>query len=494
MFKSFLLEIFLSCAILLQLLFNTRLNNKSTLNYLIIDTILYSQVSFIIFVLIVLSTTVLGDFFSFNVCFISNSEIVFIKLIISCLLLLSLKLIISTFSLQNLNFHEFISIFLLSLLASFFILNSKDLISFYLSIEMQSLCFYLLACFKRNSAFSSEAGLKYFIGSSFMSGIFLLGCSILYGALGTLNLANISILTTFTMLPLLSNISLFGILLITFFLLYKTAAVPFHFLYPDVYEGAPLSSTVIFNLLPYFSIYFFFNEWLHSINMFFPTIQILLLFCGILSILVGTFFAISQFRIKRLVIYSSIAQVGFLISALSLNLTGGIVIVYFYLFIYLLTSFLIWGFIFLFLNFKNNICWGTILPPLLVSSFSKVFKLNKIFGFSFVVVFFSLGGIPPFVGFISKILVLQELINNSFYLISVILIIISSISVFYYLRIIKIMFFEPVYLEKNTSIFLFSNAINLQTLYIHFSFSLFLLLFLCFIPEIVLIFFTIIFN
>ena len=494
MFKSFLLEIFLSCSVLIQLLFNTKLINKFTLNYLLLDGILYSQISFILFSLLILSTTILSEFYSFNLSFINTENLVLIKSIIILILLISLKLILSSFSLQKLNFHEFISLFLLSILASFLIISSKDLISFYLSVEMQSLCFYLLACFKRDSVFSSEAGLKYFIGSSFMSGIFLLGCSLIYGAFGTLNLVNTSLLTSFDVDSLLNGYLIVGFTLVTFFLLYKTVAVPFHFLYPDVYEGAPLSSTIIFNLLPYFSIYYFFYEWINILNIFFPEIQLIVIFCSLLSIITGTFFAISQLRLKRLVIYSSIAQTGFLLSSLSCGLTNSIVVVYFYLIIYLITSFLIWGFIYTFLKFKNSSSWCTDLNPLLISSFVKLFKFNKVLSFSFVLIFFSMAGIPPLVGFISKILILQELLSNSFYFIAIFLIVISSISVFYYIRIIKTIYFEPIETKKNNFVFFFNDSLKLQNLYISFSICLFLLSFLSFTPEFILIFLNIIFQ
>jgi NADH:ubiquinone oxidoreductase subunit 2 (subunit N) len=214
----------------------------------------------------------------------------------------------------------------------------------------------------------------------------------------------------------------------------------------------------------------------------------------LLSIITGTFFAISQLRLKRLVIYSSIAQTGFLLSSLSCGLTNSIVVVYFYLIVYLITSFLIWGFIYVFLKSKTSASWYTDLNPLLISSFVKLFKFNKVLSFSFVLIFFSIAGIPPLVGFISKILILQELLSNFFYFTAIFLIVISSVSVFYYIRVIKIIYFEPIETKKNNFVFFFNDSLKLQNLYISFSICLFLLSFLSFTPEFILIFLNIIFQ
>jgi NADH-quinone oxidoreductase subunit N len=487
MFKSFLLEVFLSCSILAQLLFNTKLIKKPVLNFLLLDTILYSQLFFILISTLILTSVTLSEFYSFNITFINTNSSVLIKALILIILILNLNTVLNSFSLQNLNFMEFASIFLLSVLSSFLIINSNDLLSFYLSIEMQSLCFYLLASFKRNSVFSSEAGLKYFIGSSFMSGIFLLGSSLIYGCLGSLSLSNIFLLTVFDLNFSLNILLITGVTLITIFLLYKIGCAPFHFLYPDVYEGSPLSSTVILTILPYLSIYVFFFNWLTCLNISLAFIQDIILGCAILASSVGTLFALFQLRLKRLVIYSSISQVGFLLSALALNTDNNLVFVFFYLIIYLITLSLIWGFALIFLNFKQGAAFEKITAPLLISSFNNLFKKHKILSFSFAVILFSIGGIPPLAGFFSKIFILEGLLIASFFTLAKALIIISSISAFYYLRIIKIIFFEPKNIEKENQDFLFYSNLKFHFLYIIFSFSLFLLFFFSFYQELLLI-------
>jgi len=174
---------------------------------------------------------------------------------------LALLFIGRSFCLQSINFFEYFTVFLLSLLALLLLINSSDILSAYLIIEMQALCFYILASFKRNSSFSTEAGLKYFISGSFISGVFLLGASLIYGCLGTLNFNILSWLLTFDFSSdfiILRILIIIAVCLITFTLCFKIAAAPFHFWSPDVYEGSPLASTLVFSIIPKISLFVFF--------------------------------------------------------------------------------------------------------------------------------------------------------------------------------------------------------------------------------------------
>jgi NADH-quinone oxidoreductase subunit N len=274
--------------------------------------------------------------------------------ILSCLVVSFVLL--RSFVLQSLNFFEYFSILLLSILSLLLLVSSCDLISTYLVIEMQALCFYILASFRRNSAFSTEAGLKYFIAGAFISGIFLLGASLVYGSLGTLNFNTLSLLLSFNLntdLIYIKMFSLVGILLITITLLFKVAAAPFHFWAPDVYEGAPLSSTIIFSILPKLVIFSFFIKWLCVISSLFYSIKDFFVIIGLFSVFVGTFFALSQKRVKRLIVYSSIAQIGFLVAALETGSVSGFSSIFFFLVIYIISSILIWNHLTLFYNFQK---------------------------------------------------------------------------------------------------------------------------------------------
>ena len=455
--KSFLPEFFLSACILTQLLFNIKVINNTKYNFPIVDREVFYQTMFILFGLFLLYFNLKIEGFFSNFLFVNDESTRVIKILILLVCLFTLNIVIQAFSLQALNFFEFFVIFLLSLLSLLLMVSSSDLISFYLIIEMQALCFYILASFKRKSSFSTEAGLKYFLSGAFISGFFLFGCTLVYGCLGTLNFNSLTLLLSFPFDSFneeFKYVLLTGVLFITSTLLFKIACAPFHFWAPDVYEGSALSSTVIFSIIPKISLVFFFIKWLCCLDLLYLDIKNVLIFCGILSAFLGTFYGLSQKRMKRLIIYSSIAQVGFIVAGLSVNSLDGFTFVLFFLVVYMITSILIWAHFVLLYSFQNmiNTFYKRFSSPLYISSLSNFFNRNKLWALSFVIIFFSIGGIPPLVGFISKIFILFSNINSNNplnILAAVLLIIISSISVFYYIRIIKIMFFEPKISEKS---------------------------------------------
>lgn len=492
--KSFIPESFLSISILFQLVFNIKVINNLKYNFPIIDREVFYQTIFILVSLFFLYFNLKIEGFFSNFLFVNDESVRIVKILVLLTCFFTLSIVLQTFLLQTLNFFEFFIIFSLSLLSILLLISSSDLMSFYLVIEMQSLCFYILASFKRDSSFSSEAGLKYFISGAFMSGFFLFGCTILYGCLGTLNFHNLNLLLS---IPLSSDEPMFkffittGILLITSTLLFKIACAPFHFWSPDVYEGSPLSSTIVFSIIPKTAIIYFFIKWICCVNINFFYINHVLMFCGIFSVFLGTFYALSQKRLKKLIVYSSVAQVGFLVAGLSINSLGGYTAVIFFLAIYIITSILIWSHFSLFYSFQQNInsFYKKNSTSLFISSLTNLFNSNKLWAFSFVIIFFSIGGVPPLTGFLSKILILSELVNSNFIYASALLIILSSISVFYYIRMIKIMFFEPKTLEKYYEKFqvVFYSSF-LDTIYLCISFLLFLLITIFFFPTFFLLF------
>jgi len=403
-----------------------------------------------------------------------------------------LVFIFKSFSIQTLNFFEFFIILLFSILSSFLLISSYDLLSAYLSIEMQALCFYILASFKRNSAFSTEAGLKYFISGAFISCIFLFGASLIYGSLGTLNFNCINLLLSFSFSNEFENLNYFvilGSLCIISTLFFKISAAPFHFWSPDVYEGSPLSSTIIFSILPKIVIFSFLIRWVFSISKTFFLIKELFFIIGILSVIIGALFSLKQKKIKKLIIYSSIAQVGFPISALGSGSYSSYIFIYFFLITYMLTSILVWGhFTIMHKSQKSlNTFFNTSSISLFLSSLSNLFGANKIWSFSFVFIFFSIAGMPPLLGFLSKAFIILGLIESEQLFTAIFLVVISAISVFYYIRIIKIIFFEISSLKRSNNKFmqLVSTTIDFETLI--FSILLFLLLLLFIYPSFLLL-------
>lgn len=481
----FIPEIFLSFSILYQLLANVTLITNFKNNYPILNIEIFFQCFFIFFCLILLfiNNEMEGYFFNFLFCNDLSAKLVKIFVVFTCIF--NLLSIVRSFSTQNLNFFEYYIVFLMSILSTLLLICASDLLSIYLLLEMQTLSFYILTSFKRNSAFSTEAGLKYFIIGSFISGFLLFGCSNIYGLLGTLNLNNLALILELPFLKefiVYNNFLLICFLIVTIVFLFKVSAVPFHFWSPDIYEGAPLSSTIIFSLIPKFAIFYLFLKWICVIEIF-EEIKIVMLICGVFSIFLGSFMALQQKRLKRLVIYSSIAQIGFLLAALSVNDVNSFVGMYFFLSVYVITSTLIWSNFSLFYGFQNKInnFYNTLNTSLFLSTISSFFKINRVWSFSNIIIFFSLAGIPPLVGFFSKILLIYSIVSFGNLMCSFIIIIVSSLSVFYYLRIIKITFFEKSLKIKSSQVIINDYFFDFDCILI--SFFLFLLFFLFLYPS-----------
>ena len=445
--KSFIPEIFFSLCILLQLIFNVRLVNNINYNFPVVVKEAFVQTFFILSCLFLLLFNMKIEGFFSNFIFLNDDGGNLIKIVIvfSCLFILAI--ITRGIITQQLNFFEFFTIFLFSVFALLLLVSTYDFISAYLVIEMQALCFYILSSFRRNSAYSTEAGLKYFIAGSFISCIFLFGCCLIYGALGTLNFHNLNIILSFPIegaYIYLKSMVLLGSLFVFITLFFKVAAAPFHFWSPDIYEGSPLSSTIVFSILPKLAVFNFFIKCNALLSQIFYEFQYLFLLVGLFSITFGTFLTLKQRRIKRLFIYSSIAQVGFLVVALSTSSINGLVSIYFFIFIYILTSILVWNFVTQFYTSQQEINKRTneALTPLFVSSFSNYFKISRVGSFSFLATLFSIAGVPPFCGFLAKILILSNLLEANFFFTSFTVILVTSISAFYYIRVVKALFFE----------------------------------------------------
>lgn len=446
--KSFIPEIFLSCIILVQLVYNVKFINKLQHNFPLIGKEVFYQTLFIIVTAATMYYDIKLEGFLSTFSLVNDEGTRVTKLILLAISFFALYIIQEAFLLQKLNFSEFYSLILFSILSLVMMISSADLLFFYLTMEMQALCFYILASFKRDSTFSIDAGLKYFISGSFASGFYLLGCSLIYGSLGTINLHYIDLLTSFNIDTYSIELNFFvlvGVLLVTATLLFKLACAPFHFWAPEVYDGAPIASTIVFSVLPKLAIIFFFIKWINSLNTLFDTISDVLLVCGVLSTFVGTFFALKQQRLKRLVIFSSIAQTGFLVASLSNTSIDSLSAVYFFLFIYLITSLLIWGHFTVFYTFASKIAdfEKQAVAPLFLNSLTNLSKKNSLWAFSLVLIFFSIAGIPPFPGFFAKMLIISGLVENSQIIGACALIIISAVSVYYYIRVIKVAYFEP---------------------------------------------------
>jgi len=326
---------------------------------------------------------------------------------------------------------EFSFLILLSSLGFVLLILSFDLILFYIAIEIQSISFYILSCFKKNSVFSTEASLKYFILGSLASALFLFGCSLIYGITGTINFKDLtSIFINFDDQSLLV-ISSLCILSSIFF---KLAVAPFHFWSPDVYEGSPTIVTAFFSIVPKLGIFVifirFFNNIFYDLSNLMYWWSTYISLCGFLSIFIGSVVAIKQTRIKRLLAYSAISHMGYILIGLIASNIEGIQSVFFYLIVYIITNIGIWGIILGIKKFK------------FISELKNLFLINPFLVFTLLINFFSLSGVPPLIGFSAKLFVFISTIESNLYIILLFSIFLSIISTFYYLRLIKIITFE----------------------------------------------------
>tara|TARA_B100002052_G_scaffold1532_1_gene1395 strand:- start:664 stop:2079 length:1416 start_codon:yes stop_codon:yes gene_type:complete len=328
---------------------------------------------------------------------------------------------------------EYPILILCSILGMMVMISSNDLIVFYIGLELQSLSLYVLAAFNRDQIKSSEAGLKYFVLSALSSGLLLYGCSLIYGFSGTTNFDQISNLMNNDQYGLT-----FGIVFILVGLAFKISAVPFHMWAPDVYEGSPTSVTLFFAVAPKIAaltviIRFLYVPFVNVIDQW----QLIIVFLSLASMIFGAVAAIGQKNLKRLIAYSSIGHMGYALAGLCVGTNQGIQSSILYISIYIVMN--LGFFSCLFMLKRNNTYFENI------DDLSGLSKNHPLISLSLMVVLFSLAGIPPLAGFFAKFYIFKAILDQSMYYLAIIGLLTTVIAAFYYLRIIKIMYFD---LEK----------------------------------------------
>jgi len=366
----------------------------------------------------------------FNESYIIDRLSIFMKvltLLFCFFVLLSSKDYIKS---NNIDKIEYPIIILSSTLGMILMISSYDLIIFYLGLELQSLCLYILASFKRDDERSTEAGLKYFVLSALASGLLLYGCSLIYGFTGSTNFEIIS-----ANLDEANTGAVFGIVFIIVGLAFKVSAVPFHMWTPDVYEGSPTSVTSFFALVPKIAaisvfIRFMYVPFINVISQW----QTIIIFLSIASMILGAVAAIGQSNIKRLMAYSSIGHMGYALAGLATGTNSGIQSTIIYLTIYLVMNLGAFGCIFMMK--RENVFYENI------NDLSGLSKNHPMVALSFLIILFSLAGIPPMAGFFAKFYVFMAVIEVKMYALAIIGLVTTVVSAFYYLRIIKIIYFD----------------------------------------------------
>jgi len=328
---------------------------------------------------------------------------------------------------------EYSTLILFSMLGMMVMISAGDLIALYLGLELQSLSLYVIASFRRDSVRSSEAGMKYFVLGALSSGMLLYGCSMIYGFTGSIyfdQIAKVSLTEGAASIGLI-----IGLVFMLAGLAFKISAVPFHMWTPDVYEGAPTPVTAFFAACPKIAAM---GLLLRVIYSGFPELtaqwQQIIVFISIASMALGAFGAIGQTNIKRLMAYSSIGHMGFALVGLAAGNREGIEGVLIYLSIYLVMTL---GTFALILAMRRNEEMVENIDDLRGLS-----QTNLPAAFMLGVLMFSLAGIPPLAGFFAKFYVFMAAVKADMFILAVIGVLASVVGAFYYLRIIKIMFFD----------------------------------------------------
>jgi len=454
--------------------------------------------------------SVFGNAFAINK-FTSYSKIAIL------ILLISVVILSTNFSLTNKRISaEFIALIFIATTGSMLLISSNDLLPFYLSLELQSLSLYILACIKRDSGKSSEAGIKYFILGSVSSGILLLGISFVYGFTGTTNFETLFSLIEqyyrtnahhafdnslrslhhglhhhythhvmhshmYGLAHVVSSIAppiglLLGLTLVFIAILFKVAAAPFHMWAPDVYEGAPTNITAFFaSTIKFAMILVAVKVYIYSFHAWVGFNQILIL-VAVLSLLVGCLGALKQNNLKRMLAYSGIGHVGFIIAGLSSTNFESLKAVILYASIYGTLSVGSFALLILMINKNDKLSEDDSNDEKYqLSSLAGIGKSNPVIAAFLAILMLSMAGIPPMAGFFAKFYILLSIIKAGYVPLAVLAVMTSIISAFYYLRIIKIMYFDE---KSNKDIAIESDVSPVLVL---FAAAMFNLLFLAFI-------------
>jgi NADH-quinone oxidoreductase subunit N len=470
-------------------------------------------------------------FSNFNGSILNDSLAYYSKLIV-CISSAFYFLIISNFlKYYRLTSFEYLLITLFAIIGLILLCGSNDLLTAYLAIELFSLASYLLASFKKTSTYSIDSGLKYFVTGALSSAFFLLGSSFLYGQLGSINFDVIKLLTDtkysdkfpldwvdwppkdnpewfnialrhilwylfshFTMFS--SSLVDLGLALILFSLFIKLGIAPFHLWSLDVYEGSPTSATFFFAVITKLSIFvLIIRLCYHTLPTFRESWIFYSLILSVISIFVGSFGGLQTRKLKTLFAYSSTSHMGYALLAFtsSIGAKFAVEIIFFYLVIYIIAGLATW-FIILSLILKTKKFPNKFNKEL--GDLASLHKANPGLAVAFATTMFSIAGMPPLIGFLAKLGVFLSIVssgqelnyyepiirryltsyNHEYYFVAVITILCSVVSTFYYIRIVKILFFE------NTLVGKLYHPINNQKVLI-LSFLVFLLIFLFFIPN-----------
>lgn len=472
-------EVYLISSILILILFGVVYSTSQTYHFpVLIQPQLWLSVFSLGIVALLLANSLDLSSIIFSSTLKISSFTQYLKIFLVLSVIISMVISIDFLKKEKINGFEYVLLILLSCLGMMLMISSNNLIAIYLNLELQSLSFYILTAFLRNNELSTEAGLKYFIFGAFSSGILLFGLSFLYAMTGLSSLDDLGLLFVDfqSAISIPSGGIIFSFFLIFVGFLFKLYAVPFHVWVPDIYQGSPTSVTAYFATAPSIAVVGLFVRTLFdTFYDFIHSWQTLLCIVCALSMLVGCFAAIYQKNIKRLIAYSSIANVGFYLIGIAVGTPEGLQSSFFYLLGYIITMLCFFGCLMgLRRTEKNHLVES-------IQDLNFLYKINPLLAITLALSLFSMAGVPPLLGFFSKLYIFINLIENSLYTLFIIGVITSAISSFYYLRCIQIMYFNSSSswtsfdrLDREKSLFISVTSLVLILFFIYPSFFILL--------------------
>lgn len=370
--------------------------------------------------------------FAFGSMFVDDGLARFVKLLLLASSGFSLLMSYSYLDHARLAKPEYPVLVLFATVGMMLMVSAADMLSLYVGLELQSLALYVLAAFNRDNAKSSEAGLKYFVLGALASGLLLYGMSLVYGYAGTTDFVKLA----FVLRDAHGNLGIvFGMVFICAALAFKVSAVPFHMWTPDVYEGAPTPVTAFFSAGPKIAaLALFLRVLFEPLGALSHQWQQVMVFAAVASMLVGSFAGLAQKNLKRLMAYSSIANVGYALTGLAVLSKGGLQALLIYLAVYFLNTLGVFGVI-LCLRRQGK-------PVEELTDLSGISKTNPMLALAMSLFMFSLAGVPPLAGFFGKYFIFLGAVGADMTWLAIIGVLTSVIAAFYYLRIVKVMYFD----------------------------------------------------
>jgi NADH-quinone oxidoreductase subunit N len=404
-------------------------------------------IALVLTLLLVVTIAVRGPVTSFGNMFVVDDYAIFFKTLVVAAAALSLLIAQDYLELRDIARFEYVVLVMLATTGMMLMISANDFIALYVGLEMQSLALYVVASFHRDDVRSVEAGLKYFVLGALASGMLLYGASLIYGFAGTTGFAAVgeAIASLHGGAPPVGLTV--GLVFVIAGLAFKVSAVPFHMWTPDVYQGAPTPVTAFFSLAPKVAaVALLLRVLIEPFGDMAAQWRQIVVFLSIGSMLLGAFAAIGQTNIKRLMAYSSIGHVGYALIGLAVGGEEGIRGVLIYMAIYLIMNL---G------TFACILCMrrhGQMVEE--IADLAGASRANPTMGLAFAIFMFSMAGIPPLAGFFSKLYIFLAAVQAEMYVLAVIGVLSSVVSAFYYVRIVKVMYFDQASepLDRNPGI------------------------------------------